>query len=58
MILRYNGKTGLVNLMGEFIEQIPIKGMEYLEVDEMVEWDDTKHHIYVKNGKIVLKEVE
>ena len=57
MILRYGVKTGLVNLIGEFIEQKPIDGMAYIEVDKIPKWDSSSQHLYVKNDKIVAVDV-
>ena len=57
MILRYSTKTGLVNLMGDFIEKTPINGMAYLEVDEIPKYDSSSQHLYVKDGNIIAVDV-
>ena len=57
-MIRYDTTTGLINLMGEVLDEIPVKGMAYVNINEEPEFDSETQHLYFKNGQITIVTVE
>ena len=51
--VRYYLNTGLVNLVGDIQNIVPIDGHGIMELDEMPPFNGESEHLYVKDGKIV-----